>query len=165
MPQTPEPAIVNPWVAGLVGFILGALAASAWFVEGSLSSAAKAPEPADTAATTSVATPSSGIVSVADQPAGDAVLVDSVAVENAPIWVAVEEIKDRQLGNVLGAAYADGPSTNVSVPLLRATAPGTTYAIVLYRDNGDRSFDLASDSVYVDLGTGERVVALFKTLL
>lgn len=109
----------------------------------------------------SPSTRESSTVSVADQQAGDTVVVESVTVPTPGVWVAVREIIGDDLGNVLGAVRVSAPSTNISVSLLRATEPGQRYAIQLYRDNGDNSFDLSTDSVYVDIDTGERVVAFF----
>ena len=105
----------------------------------------------------------SGAVSVADQKAGNSVMVESVTVPPPGVWVAVRDVVGTDLGNVLGAARVTGPQTNVAIPLLRATVTGMQYAVELYRDSGDMSFDVAGDSVYVDLDSGERVVAYFKT--
>jgi hypothetical protein len=94
-----------------------------------------------------------------------AVAVDAVNVPAPGAWAAVEELQNGDLGNILGAARVVAPAANLTVPLLRATAPGNTYAVVLYRDNGDGTFDAKTDSVYVDFDSGERVVALFRTTL
>lgn len=81
-------------------------------------------------------------VSVGDQPAGDSVRVASVTLAKAG-WVAV-----RDPLRVYGAAWLTaGTHENVSVPLLRNTSAGTTYTVVLYVDNGDKSFDLHGDAV------------------
>lgn len=105
----------------------------------------------------------SGAISVTNQPAGDTVLIESVTVAPPGVWVAIRETNGESLGNILGAARVQGPRTEVSVPLLRATLPGLVYAAELYRDDGDGRFDLASDSVYIDFDTGSRVVARFIT--
>ena len=146
------------------GVILGAILTAAWFLGGI------APPPSDSslqadAASPPVATSSaSGAISVTDQPAGSVVTVDSLTVPPPGVWVAVREVSAGDLGNVLGAARVGGPHTNVTVSLLRDTLPGRTYAVELYRDDGNGAFDLSTDSVYVDFDTGERVVAYFKTL-
>lgn len=103
-------------------------------------------------------------VVVADQPAGSGVLVDEVRIAPPGVWIAVHETVGERLGNILGAARTHGPASGVTVPLLRATLPGRTYAVVLYRDNGDGAFDHTTDSVYVDFERGERVAATFVTL-
>jgi len=64
---------------------------------------------------------------------------------------------------VLGAARVNGPRSFVSVSLLRATEPNSSYAIELYRDDCNGEFDLATDSVYVDFATGAPVIAYFTT--
>jgi hypothetical protein len=109
--------------------------------------------------------PASGALTVSDQPAGESVRIESVTVPPPGVWVAVVELMpDGTLGNVLGAALARGPRSNLSVSLLRATLPGHRYAAVLYRDDGNGNFLLGEDSAYVDFDTGQRVVAPFKTL-
>jgi hypothetical protein len=155
----------SPILIAIAAFIIGILAASAWFFELRLEKMKD--QATDTASsTTSSATiqdSSHGAVAVHDQQAGDSVLIDSVDVPAPGVWIAVAEIRGSDLGNILGAARALGPADNTFVPLLRATIPGKEYAVVLYRDNGDGSFDHTSDSVYVDFASGERVVAPFKT--
>ncbi len=142
----------------VIAFLIGA-----WLIEAKLS-APVSPEGQVTATSTSPAsTAASTLVAVHDQKAGAAVTVDSVSVPAPGVWVAVREMQGNDLGNVLGAARVLGPATNVSIPLLRSTVPGTTYAVLLYRDDGDGVFDYQKDSVYVDFSTGERVVALFTT--
>ncbi len=148
-----------------IGIALGGVLATAWFLGGT--SLAAVP---DTAPTTLTATSSSlvsttgGALSVETQAAGTSTTIASLTVPPPGVWVAVREVTAGQLGNVLGAARVGGPRTDFVVPLLRATAPGTTYAVELYRDSGDNTFDLSTDSVYVDFNSGERVVAYFTTL-
>lgn len=108
--------------------------------------------------------PESGAVSVTDQPAGSEVVVESVTVPPPGVWVAVREMNGNDLGNVLGATRVSGPRSNVVIQLLRATEPGRSYAVELYRDDGIGTFDLATDSIYIDFDTGARVVAYFKTI-
>ena len=150
---------------GIGGFILGVLAVFLWIVATKPPAPARPPSEAAGAESASVVQNPAGLVSVHDQPAGSSVTVDSVSVPAPGVWVAVEELEGDDLGNVLGAARALGPATNLSVHLLRATVPAQTYAVVLYRDNGDGVFDQHSDSLYVDWNTGERVVILFRTTL
>lgn len=144
---------------GIIGFILGIVAASLWFMETHFE------EMRDLPATSPVAPQedaANGVISVEDQSAGNSVVVDSVHV-TVPVWVAVAEMREDTVMNILGAVPIPGPTDGVHVPLLRSTLPGGTYAIVLYRDDGDGQFDLHKDSVYIDWDSGERVVAPFMT--
>lgn len=148
----------------IAGVIAGVLLSGAWLVAGNGDFASL-----KNAFNLSTSTPSraeadtrGSVVSVADQPAGDAVMVASVHAP-VPVWVAVRELSGRNFGNVLGAVKVGTPRADVSVPLLRGTLPGRTYAIELYRDDGTGAFDPASFSVYVDYDTGSRVVAYFHT--
>jgi hypothetical protein len=150
----------------VIGLALGTLFSAAWFLgmpPKPLSDTSFASTSVTSTSTNSMS-PASGAVSVSDQKAGDSVLIDSVTVPPPGVWVAVREMAGSSLGNVLGAARARNPMSNLSVPLLRGTVPGQTYAVELYRDDGDGMFDANQDSVYVDFDTGQRVVVLFKTL-
>lgn len=144
------------------GIVLGALLASAWFL-GGVGFPASSTSYSSSATTTLPAASASGAVSVQNQPPGEGVTVESVTVPPPGVWVAVREVNGTDLGNVLGAARVGGPRSNFTVPLLRATEPGHTYAVELYREDGSGSFDVANDSVYVDFDTGQRVVAYFTT--
>ncbi len=153
------------------GFVFGAVLVGAWFFGGSVSPAAplrstpSATTTANTANNTEVSASGSGAVSVADQSAGSSVTVESVTVPPPGVWVAIQETSDGTLGNVLGATRVHGPRSNVTVNLLRNTAPDRAYAVVLYRDGGDGGvFNLKVDSVYVDFDSGAPVVAPFHTL-
>lgn len=146
----------------VAGVMLGVLAAGAWFLGGN---PALAPlSPSAQATSTGAAALQSGALSVTDQSAGDSVVVESITVPPPGVWVAVREMDGNDLGNVLGAAYARGPRSNFPVPLLRATEPGRSYAVELYRNDANGSFDFSKNSVYVDFSTGEPVIAYFKTL-
>ena len=145
------------------GVALGIMLTSAWFLGGNATPELVQPSSTLLATSTPPSLPQSGAVSVNDQPAGTSVVVESVTVPPPGVWVAVREVNDGSLGNVLGAARVSGPRSAVSIPLLRTTEPGRRYAVELYRDDGSGVFDLATLSVYVDFDTGERVVAYFTT--
>ena len=82
-------------------------------------------------------------VVVAGQAAGMSINVSSVTLSQ-PGWVAVRDTS----GRTLGAAWFDaGTHSSVSVPLLRATAAGDKYQVLLYADNGDHQFDLHTDTL------------------
>lgn len=146
----------------VVGVMLGVLLAGAWFL-GRDPSFTFPLSFSRTATSTESVLQKSGAVAVNDQPAGDTVVVESVTVPPPGVWIAVREVVDGDLGNVLGAARAGGPRTDFSVSLLRATESGRTYAVELYRDDNNGAFDPSMNSVYVDFDTGARVVAYFTT--
>ena len=143
------------------GVFIGILLVGAWVLQGAITI------PSQSSATS---TPqqnqygTSDVVTVSNQPAGDSVLVDTVTVPPPGVWVAVREMTlEGELGNVLGAARVRTPSSSVTVPLLRGTLPGQSYAIVLYRADNNDQFDVDKNSLYVDFDTGSRVVVPFST--
>lgn len=147
----------------VAGTMLGILLAGAWFF-GDASFFIPVSSSSSLSTSTESRVPESGAITVVDQPAGDTVIVESVTVPSPGVWVAVREVRGSDLGNVLGAARAGGPRSNFSIPLLRATEPGRSYAIELYRDDASGTFDLTTNSVYVDFDTGARVLAYFTTV-
>lgn len=142
--------------------MLGMLLSGAWFLSGNIP---LLPAPSSTLSTEeqTFPLPEDGSVSVHDQSSGDTVVVESVTVPPPGVWVAVREVAGGDLGNVLGATRIAGPRSNVSISLLRATEPSRSYAVQLYRDDGNGVFDVSVNSVYVDFDTGARVVAYFST--
>lgn len=150
------------FVSFIAGVMFGALLAGAWFFSGSTGPTLFS-SPSLLATTTGQGTPESGTVSVADQPSGESVIIESITVPPPGVWVAVREVNSNDLGNVLGAERVVGPHGNITVSLLRPTEPGRSYAVQLYRDDNNGAFDPAVNSVYVDFDTGARVVAFFST--
>lgn len=144
------------------GALVGVLLAGVWFF-GNNATLMLMPPQQELSSTSSNTATSSDAVSVSDQQSGSAVTVDSLTVPPPGVWIAVRELERNDLGNVLGAVRVSGPQSNISVPLLRATEPGRTYAVELYRDDNNGAFAPGLNSVYVDFTTGSRVVVYFKT--
>lgn len=140
--------------------MLGLLLAGAWF----LGNGSALPSLTTPSVTSGVpGTKASGAVSVVDQKAGETVIVELVTAPLPSLWITVREVSGDTLGNVLGAARVSGPQSNIEISLLRATEPGRSYAIELYRDDSDGAFDVTTNSVYVDFDTGASVIARFST--
>ena len=106
---------------------------------------------------------SSGAISLVNQPAGAVVTIESLLVPSPNVWVAVREVRQNSLGNVLGAERVAGSQKNFTVSLLRATTANQSYAVQLYRDDGNGTFDPATNSTYIDFDTGAPVVSYFTT--
>jgi len=88
---------------------------------------------------------SSASARVSNQPAGKAVVVSGVDLPQES-WIVVHEVIAGHIANALGAALRpSGMHENVIVDLLRQTEPENQYAIVLYADNGNRTFELRTD--------------------
>lgn len=103
-----------------------------------------------------------GLATVLTQPSGSQVIVQNVALE-VPGWLVIHEVTDGLIGNALGAARRDaGSHDNVSIDLLRETMPGQTYALILYRDNGNKTFEIHGDMPMVDT-SGVPLVTTFET--
>jgi len=147
----------------VLGIAVGLLLTSAWFFGSTYSNDSTTAASAILATSTPIST-ASGAISVENQSAGMVVMVESVTVPPPGVWVAVREVNGNTLGNVLGAMRVGGPRSTVSVPLMRATEPGRSYAVQLYRnDDTTDPFSLTTDSAYVDFDSGEPVVAYFTT--
>ena len=85
-------------------------------------------------------------ISVQDQPAGSYVMVASATLPELG-WVAVRD----ENGRTLGAARFDaGTYSAVQVPLLRNTESGQKYQVLIYTDDGDKSFDLHKDTLVMN---------------
>ncbi len=92
----------------------------------------------------------------------------SVIVSSASLavsgWLVVHELADGHVGNALGAARRDpGTYTDVTIELLRPTDAKTAYMLVLYRDNGNKEFEIRGDIPIVDQ-KGDPVMQRFETL-
>ncbi len=82
---------------------------------------------------------------IPDQEAGGSVSIQYVLFTE-PGWVVIHELlPDGSLGNALGAQRFDVGGYTGTVSLLRVTEVGVNYSAVLYRDNGDKRFDLDLD--------------------
>lgn len=145
----------------IAGLIVGLALSGAWFLRSGLSLPSLSPTTSTPSSTSTEG--SNDIITVADQPAGDMVVVQSVNAPASGVWMAVREINGNDLGNILGAARVSGSTSMVSIILLRATQPGRSYAVELYRDDGSGTFNVASSSVYIDFDTSAPVIAHFST--
>lgn len=88
---------------------------------------------------------STAMITVLDQPAGNAVRAERV-VTGESVWVAVREEKNGGLGNILGVQKIPaGENLSVTVELLRPTKAGATYFVVLHTDVGDPAFNYRED--------------------
>lgn len=82
---------------------------------------------------------------VANQPAGDAVVVSLLSLEKSG-WIAIHEDRDGALGNILGARrFNEGQYVAETVKLLRGTVGGATYHAVLHLDDGDSNFNYKTE--------------------
>lgn len=88
-----------------------------------------------------------GEVSVSNQAAGTTVSLESATFPSDEGWVGVRDYVNGQLGYILGVARYSKEQGLVpeEITLQRATKAGNSYAIVFYRESGDRVFSLADD--------------------
>lgn len=99
-----------------------------------------------------------GALTVADQKAGNVVLINVSKYPTKSGWVAVREVKDGVLGNILGTARynMDEGLTAQSIELLRDTTVGGSYQVLFYTNEGALNFTLGEDKLI------EGVNATFK---
>lgn len=116
-------------------------------------------EKTTTSSATSLMQVGGDAVSVGDQPAGSFVIVESVTIPQIG-WVAVRDSG----GRVLGAARVEaGTHQAVQVELLRNTVSGEMYQVLVYVDDGDKSFDLHKDTLVMS-SDGAVSGAMFSAL-
>jgi len=112
-------------------------------------------ETADTEVETEepVLTVGAGAIAVADQAAGSVIAIDGATFPTDDGWIAVRTYVEGQLGSILGAArYSKSQGLVPSeVELLVPTVAGNTYAVVFFTEDGDRVFNLATDT-QIDAG-------------
>lgn len=89
-----------------------------------------------------------GSAEVGTNTAGNVVALESATFPTDEGWVAVRSYRDGQLGNILGAARYSREQGLIpeEVNLLAPTIAGQEYAIVFFTENGDRQFNLSTDS-------------------
>lgn len=80
-------------------------------------------------------------VSVEDQAAGMTVQIKAATLAQIG-WIAVRDADGRTLG---AGRFEAGAHEGVEVQLLRATKPGERYQVLIYVDDGDKTFDLHKD--------------------
>lgn len=88
---------------------------------------------------------------VRDQEAGSVVVIEKANLEEDG-WVVIHEGTASHIGNALGAARFDKGEHSGVVELLRSTELGGMYRAVLYRDNGDKEFNLDTDFPFLQSG-------------
>ncbi len=88
-----------------------------------------------------------GKISVQDQPAGSGVTLASATYPVSEGWVGVRDYSSGQLGSLLGAVRFSEEQGLVptEIVLQRPTTTGREYAVVVYKENGDRQLNLAED--------------------
>ena len=100
-------------------------------------------------------------VSALDQKAGNLVFIQHVDTK-VPTWVAVREIINGAVENILGAEMVTNPTDDLPVTLLRPAKAGNQYAVFLYEEDGDGEFDFKKDALIVK---GEAPVSSLFTAL
>ena len=101
-------------------------------------------------------------LAIEDQLAGMKVEA-TMATFTEPGWLVIHDDVNGSLGNALGAARFDKGIYLGVVDLLRATVAGKTYFGVIYRDDGDKQFDVKKDAPLRN-AAGELLSVSFKAL-
>ena len=88
-----------------------------------------------------------GDVVVVDQAASANIALESATYPVSEGWIGVREFNNEQLGYILGVvrfSESQGLVPN-EIVLQRSTTPGRDYAVVIFTEDGDFDFNLASD--------------------
>jgi len=88
-----------------------------------------------------------GKIEVSNKAAGSSVTLASATYPVSEGWVGVRDYQNDRLGGLLGVVrFSESQGLVPSkIVLQRPTVSGTEYAVVVYREDGDFSFDLAKD--------------------
>lgn len=88
-----------------------------------------------------------GSISVSDQPAGLSVALDSATYPIEEGWIGVRDYNNGQLSFIKGVVRFSAAAGLVpeTIALQAPTVAGEEYAIVVFSDNGDNSFNTAGD--------------------
>jgi hypothetical protein len=88
-----------------------------------------------------------GKVEVKNQVAGNSVALTGATYPISEGWIGVRDYQSGQLGALLGVSRFSEEQGLVpnTVFLQRATEAGKEYAVVVYKENGDRQFSIADD--------------------
>jgi hypothetical protein len=102
-------------------------------------------EEAATAPTLKVA--EEGVIVVNDQPAAATVAIESATYPVGEGWIGVRQYTDEKLGYILGVVRFSESQGLVpeDIILQTPTKAGSTYAVVVFREDGDFDFNLAGD--------------------
>ena len=92
-----------------------------------------------------------GVIEVNDQPAGMSVSLERATYPIEEGWIGVRDYNNGQLGFIKGVVRFSAAAGRVpeSVILQNRTMAGQEYAVVIFSDNGDGTFNPAGD-VQVD---------------
>jgi hypothetical protein len=135
----------KPVALFVLGLIIGSALTYSFANKGFISVNSASSDENDISTTTS-----SYLIKVEDQISGSKVLISSVEVVDVS-WVAIRENNGEVMGRILGAQKVlTGKQENISVDLLRPTAPQVMYAAVIYKDNGDGEFDFKVDELVTE---------------
>ncbi len=89
-----------------------------------------------------------GKITVGDQAASAAITLEGATYPIAEGWVGVRDYSNGQLGGLLGVVRFSETQGLVpaEIVLQRSTVAGNEYAVVVFKENGDREFNLAEDA-------------------
>lgn len=88
-----------------------------------------------------------GKVTVADKKAGREVKLGEVTYPIEEGWIGVREYNDGKLGYINGVIRFSkaGNMVPTTIPLVTPTVAGREYAVMMYTNGGDKSFNSATD--------------------
>ncbi len=89
-----------------------------------------------------------GKITLGDQVSGSAIALAAATYPVSEGWVGVRDYQNDQLGALLGVVRFSEEQGLVpnQIVLQRPTTAGREYAVVIYKENGDRQFNIAEDA-------------------
>ena len=119
------------------------------------------PEPSTPQTPAAAVTPQATNLFIADQAAGTSVTINSASLMERSWIVIYEETRGRP-GRILGARrFPEGIHANITVDLLRGTLPNNIYYGMVHGNDGNETFDLATDEP-LTTQSGDPIITRFK---
>lgn len=97
---------------------------------------------------------------MSDQYPGNIVYLSSVQFENGG-WVVIHNDNAGKLGAIIGQSYFEKGINPGRITLTQPTVEGGTYYAVLYKDDGDKKFDITKDLPLKDKA-GSVIMKIFR---
>ncbi len=153
---------IKAWQWAVTAVVIIVLIVIGIMVFGNKGAEAPVVTPEETAITDTTNTSANRIV-MSDQYPGNVAYISSVQLANAG-FVVIQKNTAGKPGEVIGSAYVAAGINPAKVTLSQPMIDGSMYYASIYRDNGDKKFDIATDEPVKD-ASGNIIMKTFKATI